>query len=94
MLAREISNDKKKKMHHDESFKVEAPSKMFTHLQQLNVPLHDSSRFQQDQKNLCMIEQNTPTSSKSSITKMKKKGNTIRSHDSKHNKFENKEHDN
>ena len=45
MLARDTSNDKKKSMHHDESFKVEGPSKMFTHLQQLNVPLHDSSRF-------------------------------------------------
>jgi hypothetical protein len=43
---------------------------------------------------MLMIEENTPTSSKSSLTKKKKKVYTKRSHQSKHNKFENKEYDN
>lgn len=59
---------------------------MFAQFQQLNVPQHDSNRFKQDPKHMLMIDQNTPTSSKSSMTKKKKKGNTKKYHNSKHNK--------
>lgn len=94
VIGGETPKSKIKLMHHHESFKVSHP-KMFPNLQQLNVPVQDTNRFQKDLKKMLMIEENTPSSSKSSNNRQqrKKKGVSKRSAQSKHNKNELKELD-